>query len=68
MLKPIFYRFKSKNIFYKVNEVLRKNSHNDIFDDFWDIIMEMSDTETSKNIMSDIRTKLERIIKVMPIS
>ena len=68
ILKPMFYRFKDKDIFFKVNEVLRKNSHNDIFKDFGDVITEVTNKETSRNIISDIRTKLERIIKVMPIS
>jgi hypothetical protein len=61
ILKPIFDRFKGKDIFYKVNEVLRKNSHNSIFDDFGGIIAEMSNTKTSDNIMSDIMAKLEKL-------
>ena len=61
MLKPIFYRFKDKNIFYKVNEVLRKNSHDNIFKDFGDVITEVTNKETSKNIILDISIKLERL-------
>jgi len=68
VLKPIFYRFKDKGIFYKVDEVLTKNPHNDIFKDFGDVITELLNIKTSRNIISDIRTKLERIIKVKPIS
>jgi len=61
ILKPIFYRFKDKRIFYKVDEVLTKNPHNDIFDDLFGVIAEMSNTKISDNIMSNIAKKLERL-------
>ena len=61
VLKPIFYKFKDKGIFYKVDKVLTENPHNDIFDDFGGVIEEMSNTKISDNIMSDIMEKLENL-------
>jgi len=62
ILKPIIFdRFKDKDIFYKVNEILRQNSYNDIFKDLSNVITEVSNKETSEDIILNIRIKLKKL-------
>ena len=61
ILKPIFDRFKGKDIFLKVDKTLTENPHNNIFKDFGGVITDVSNKETSEIIIFDVRDKLEEL-------